>query len=389
VPLVGDAVSGTARRVAKKHVSDRRERRVTEIRIEEVFKVTGIPTYTFVKPSAYNHLQVALRTPGRGVVVEGPSGIGKSTAVTKAIDELQLGDAVTKLSARIPEDVEYLEMLGELGAFGTVVIDDFHRLESTAKARIADLLKVTADAEDASRKLVLIGINEAGGSLIEAAPDLTGRIDVIRFEAEPSSKIAELVAAGEAVANVGLDAGPLIIEKAGGSFFVAQMLCLEACIQAGVLERPAHRLKVETPYSAVQRRVVERQRDKFGTAVRNFARGTKFRPGGRAPYLHILRWLADSDAWSISIPEEMRRHQSEKASVLVVMDRGYLEALVQQPEIAKLVHLSESGTLSVEDEDVPSSVELRWRPDSSGDVHEVILHDGSDSFGDLAFERGA
>jgi ribosomal protein S18 acetylase RimI-like enzyme len=26
---------------------------------------------------------------------------------------------------------------------------------------------------------------------------------------------------------------------------------------------------------------------------------------------------------------------------------------------------------------------------SSGDVHEVILHDGSDSFGDLAFERGA
>jgi transposase len=43
----------------------------------------------------------------------------------------------------------------------------------------------------------------------------------------------------------------------------------------------------------------------------------------------------------------------------------------------------------VDDEDVPSSVELRWRPDSSGDVHEVILHDGSDSFGDLAFERGA
>jgi hypothetical protein len=155
---------------------------VSEIRIEEVFKVTGIPTYTFVKPSTYNHLQVALRTPGRGVVVEGPSGIGKSTAVAKAIDELNLGEVVTKLSARIPGDVEYLEMLGELGAFGTVIIDDFHRLETTAKARIADLLKVTADAEDPSRKLVLIGINEAGEALIEAAPDLTGRVDVIRFE---------------------------------------------------------------------------------------------------------------------------------------------------------------------------------------------------------------
>jgi hypothetical protein len=40
-------------------------------------------------------------------------------------------------------------------------------------------------------------------------------------------------------------------------------------------------------------------------------------------------------------------------------------------------------------EDVPSSVELRWRPDSSSDVYEVILHEGSDSFADLALERGA
>jgi hypothetical protein len=322
---------------------------VSDIRIEDVFKVNGVPTYTFVRPSAYNHIQVALRTPGRGVVIEGPSGIGKSTAVSKPVDELGLGDVVTKLSARIPQDTEYLEMLPELGSFGTVIIDDFHRLEASAQARIADLLKVTADAEDPARKLVLIGINEAGGTLIEASPDLTGRIDVIRFEAEPSSKITELVGAGEVVARVKFDAAPLIVEKAGGSFFIAQMLCLEACIQAGLLEVPDDELHIETPYSAIQRRVVERQRDKFGAAVRNFARGTKFRPSGRAPYLHILRWLSDSDSWSINIPEEMRRHPSEKASVLVVMDRGYLRDLVRQPDIAKLVHLSDSGVLSVED----------------------------------------
>jgi hypothetical protein len=322
---------------------------VSGIRIEDVFKVNGVPTYTFVRPSAYNHIQVALRTPGRGVVIEGPSGIGKSTAVSKAIDDLGLGAVVTKLSARIPEDTEYLEMLPELGSFGTVIIDDFHRLEASAQGRIADLLKVTADSEDPNRKLVLIGINEAGGTLIEASPDLTGRIDVIRFEAEPSSKITELVEAGETAAKIKIDAGPLIVEKAGGSFFIAQMLCLEACIQADVLEVEDVEHEIETPYSAIQRRVVERQRDKFGTAVRNFARGTKFRPGGRAPYLHILRWLSDSDSWSINIPEEMRRHASEKASVLVVMDRGYLRDLVRQPDISKLLHLSDSGVLSVED----------------------------------------
>jgi hypothetical protein len=41
-------------------------------------------------------------------------------------------------------------------------------------------------------------------------------------------------------------------------------------------------------------------------------------------------------------------------------------------------------------QDVPSSVELRWRPvDQLGHVHEVILAWTSDSFGDLALERGA
>lgn len=59
-------------------------------RIEEVFKVTGVPTHTFVEPSEFGQLKVALRTSGRGVVVEGPSGIGKSTAVTKALETLEL-----------------------------------------------------------------------------------------------------------------------------------------------------------------------------------------------------------------------------------------------------------------------------------------------------------
>lgn len=319
------------------------------LRIEEVFKVTGVPTVTFVKPSEYNRLQVSLRTPGRGVIVEGPSGIGKSTAVTKALEELGLDPDVTKLSARVPGDVEYLEVLPDLGEFGTIVIDDFHRLDEAVKARIADLLKVTADAEDPRRKLIVIGINEAGRSLIESAPDLSNRIDVIRFEVEPTSKIEELVRAGEGAANVQLDAHSLIVEKASGSFFIAQLLCLEACVQQGVIQTPEETKIIHTSYASIQRRVVERQKDRFGDAVRNFARGTKFRPGGRAPYLHILRWLAESDSWSISIPEEMRRHPSEKASVSVVLDRGYLAALTEQPAIAKLLHFSDTGTLSVED----------------------------------------
>lgn len=99
---------------------------------------------------------------------------------------------VTRLSAREPTDVEYLEALPDLGKFGTVVIDDFHRLEESVKGRIADLLKVTADAEDEQRKLVIIGINDAGKSLIDTAPDLTNRLEVVRFEIELPQKFRSL-----------------------------------------------------------------------------------------------------------------------------------------------------------------------------------------------------
>jgi hypothetical protein len=320
------------------------------LRVEEVFKTSGIPTHTFVRPSAYSRLRVALRTPGRGVIVEGPSGIGKSTAITRALEEEGIDLQVTRLTAREPIDIEYLEALPELGAFGTVVIDDFHRLADSAKKRIADLLKVTADAEDESRKLVIIGINDAGKSLIDSSPDLTNRLEVIRFEVEPDTKIEELVTAGEDAFNISIAARSLIIENARGSFYIAQLLCMDACLQSELTERPVELTEVTTSYAAIQRKVVDRQRDRFGDAVRNFARGTRFRPGGRAPYLHVLKWLSESESWSISIRDEIRKHPNEKASVFLVLDRGYLAALVSQPAISKILHFDEkTAVLSVED----------------------------------------
>src|SRR4029079_5944669 len=95
--------------------------------LEEVFKTNGVPTFTFVEPKEYPDLLVNLRTPGRGLVIEGPSGIGKTTAVEKALEQVGLSGAVAKLSARRPRDVEYIEALPDLGAVGVVIVDDFHK----------------------------------------------------------------------------------------------------------------------------------------------------------------------------------------------------------------------------------------------------------------------
>lgn len=55
-----------------------------ELKLQEVFVLAGPPDHTFVEPVEYTRLLVALQTAGRSIVIEGPSGIGKTTSIEKA-----------------------------------------------------------------------------------------------------------------------------------------------------------------------------------------------------------------------------------------------------------------------------------------------------------------
>jgi hypothetical protein len=159
--------------------------------LEDVFK--RLPTYTFVEPAEYNHLKVALRTPGRGVVVEGPSGIGKTTAVRRAAADIGVGDRAQMLSGRNQEDHEIIAEIPKMKYRGIVIIDDFHRFDDTTRHKIADFLKELADQEDTRTKVVLIEINKAGDSLVHFAADLNNKIDTIHFEVNEVTKVRELI----------------------------------------------------------------------------------------------------------------------------------------------------------------------------------------------------
>jgi Holliday junction resolvasome RuvABC ATP-dependent DNA helicase subunit len=204
--------------------------------LENVFKLSGVPTHTFVKATEYDRLFVALRTSGRGVVIEGPSGIGKTTAVAQALTELDGLDSALRLSARSADDRDFIAELPSLRDAGPVVIDDFHRLEEPLRRRIADFLKVLADEERTDSKLIVVGINKAGDSLVSFAPDLSTRIDIIRLEANPDKSVRELIEKGERALNVAIGAQNSIVHEANGSFFLAQMLCHNLCLEAHVTE---------------------------------------------------------------------------------------------------------------------------------------------------------
>jgi hypothetical protein len=51
------------------------------------------------------------------------------------------------LSSRDPSDLEIISELPNWPDFGTVVIDDFHRLPVDEQNRLADLLKILADID--------------------------------------------------------------------------------------------------------------------------------------------------------------------------------------------------------------------------------------------------
>jgi Holliday junction resolvasome RuvABC ATP-dependent DNA helicase subunit len=173
--------------------------------LEEVYKTSGVPTYTFVKPAEYHRMIVGLRTPGRGLIVEGPSGIGKTTGILKALEELGLAPKTLDLSARKIADREMIAELPAMGSVGTVLIDDFHRLENSVKQVVADYMKTLADEEKPDSKLILIGINKAGDSLVRLAADLNNRVDTISLETNSEEHILELIGKGEDALNIALN----------------------------------------------------------------------------------------------------------------------------------------------------------------------------------------
>lgn len=235
---------------------------------------------------------------------------------------------------------------------GVVVIDDFHRLDQPSRAAISDFMKLLADEERTDSKVIVIGINKAGESLIALAPDLGGRIEVIKLGVNPEDRISELIKKGEEALNVTIDAAGDIVAESQGSFNIAQALCHDACLTADVTERAVRPHKVDASFELIRERVLDRLSSTFQRRAEVFSKGKKLRREGRAPYLQILRWLSQSEEWTIDLQREMAKHPKLRASVGQVVDKGHLANLLDEKAdvLSDLLHFDEeSKVLAVED----------------------------------------
>ena len=235
---------------------------------------------------------------------------------------------------------------------GIVIVDDFHRLSAGTKDAIAQFMKTLADEEHESSKLIVIGINKAGDHLVTFGHDIGLRIDVFRMEANPDNKIEELILKGEAALNVHFSDKDNFVDRSIGSFQLAQILSYTQCIKNQVSQTLVKPRILTTSVEVIVDDVIQDLRRMFFRPTISFARGSKLRREGRAPYLHILRWLAQASDWSLDLRQEVRVRPEHRGSVGQVVEKGYLATLLADKSdvLGEFFHFDEdTSVISAED----------------------------------------
>lgn len=287
------------------------------------------------------------------MIVEGPSGIGKTSCIRKALDDTGTADSCLFLSARKPADIELIKELPNMRSIGVVIVDDFHRLPSRSKQQLTDFVKTLADEEDETSKVILIGINQAGQTLVEYAPDVLHRVETIRVGRTNVERLREMIDLGERALNCKLLIADDIAEEAEGSFAMAQVLCHEACLHDKLLEThtATEPKQVAVSLPSIREAVLADLNPRFFPIAREFATGNKLRREGRAPYLNLLRWLSQTQEGALDTKEATAANPELKGSVVQVIDKGHLTTLINgSAQIAELVHFEpKTGLLTTED----------------------------------------
>jgi hypothetical protein len=280
-------------------------------RVTDVYTTVGFPEVTFVVPTAMPQLMNELRVRARVLIVEGPSGIGKSVATEYALKQLAASGKQTWpqrwLRAKHREtDLQEILALPRLRVeeiVGHLVIDDFQMLTPTDRTRIGDFAKAFADECRHDGKITLVGINRTRASLIDSVPDLATRAVSVALGRDSDDKVIDLISKGEQALNVRFARKTEFALSANGSFVVAQMLCEHALLTSDIQETQSGVVSVEVAPSVVVRPVVDQLKNQFHKGLQSFALLDDDYDGVRGAPLSLLWHLGRDASGSVSIDD--------------------------------------------------------------------------------------
>jgi hypothetical protein len=256
-----------------------------------LFERTTVPRHTYVEPEQLRGIKNALRVLGRGLVVEGPTQIGKSTVIARGLDLIGMTNRCRWLNCLHDADVAAIrQTLVDWKVTDHVVMDNAHLLPPKDTADLARLMRWLADQPSPGGKVTLIGTLGTMLHLIEGQRDLAGRLDLVQMDRQPPARIHAFVGMAEQVANVRFQHKAVIVTEALGSFRLAQEICHASVQQAGLEKVPRQQKLVACAPNLVRADVMAALHVEFFDALARFAyadRGTRT-PGACLALLWML-----------------------------------------------------------------------------------------------------
>ncbi len=322
--------------------------------IEEIFAHTGQPGVTYVETEQGRDLRLRLRKMGEGLVVEGPSGVGKTTAVRRALADLDQEGRTEYVLGTEPDDLPRLDELVKtsLPAGGHLVVDDFQRLDTPRQGALALLIKRLSDRNRRDAKVTLIGINPVGATLVQDLPEMQ-RYTVVKMRGQQSrEEIEALISSGERAANIEFGFREEFIDAAERSFAIAQRLCYEAALKAGVTETAPSRMVIKVRPAEVQKKIHEDLGYRYRPLLLAFA-ACDASPPPRGAGLLLLWFLYKATDSSVVVQEVRYQYQhiGWLDEAFEWIRQSHLSRLFQEnPGLRRLLYYNVSaGVLSAED----------------------------------------
>jgi hypothetical protein len=267
------------------------------VTLEEVFRTSGLPTYTYIEPSIYRNVASDLRQAGKHVIITGPSGSGKTSLLFRILSEMRLKEG---------PDFLYIPSLGEDALNqvqnalkhsldgtlrGLVILDDFHVLDRPLRAQLGAKLKLLADRvflDPKAARFVLIGIATSAEGLLFNATDLAQRLGIYAMPRPKPSDLRGLIEKGEQRLLVEFVNKDQIITESSSSFFICQYLCQNICLNAQVLRTADARIQLDGPIDDIRDSLVLQLSARFGPFMMLFLAAGGNSPEEKAPFLAIL-----------------------------------------------------------------------------------------------------
>jgi len=267
--------------------------------LSQVFTTVGLPPYTYIKPSYYGEVRADISQPGKHLLIEGPSGIGKTCVVFKVFEDLGWIEDTNFVytSCRDNNAHEIIGAYFNEAVAGrrtgplVIVIDDFHLLPPPIRADIGSKLKRMSDRafqEGNPPKAVLIGIPTTGLSLLSESRDLGPRLGTYVLSRASDREIDKLISEGEEALQVLFEDRDVLLSESAGNFWLAQHICNKVCASQEVFKTCAEPRVLTFDLLAIRDRLMTELNQRFMPVARTFAKGKKWRPGGNKPYLEIL-----------------------------------------------------------------------------------------------------